>query len=88
MEQDNGGRDTDGEDTLGMVEETSRPAQAGETGTTRFGMEEGADTDGAGSGGMVQKDHVTGGSDAGADTDGAGSGGMVQDSSSGDWNDA
>lgn len=49
-----GGRDTDGEGTQGMVEEKTRPARAGETGTTRFGME-GDDTDGTGSRGMVDK---------------------------------
>jgi hypothetical protein len=39
----------------------TRPADAGETDTTRFGMlQEGADTDGEGTGGMVQKQDAGG----------------------------
>ena len=47
------GEGTDGRGSPGMVEEKNREARAGETGTTRFGME-GEDTDGAGSGGAVE----------------------------------
>ena len=45
-----GGHDTDGSGTSGTVEEQTRPARGGETGTTRFGME---DSDGGDTGGMA-----------------------------------
>ena len=41
------GEGTDGRGSPGMVEEKSRPAEAGETGTTRFGMED-DDSEGTG----------------------------------------
>jgi hypothetical protein len=49
-----GGKDSDGRDTQGMIDEKLRPAGPGETGTTRFGME-GDDTDGEGSTGVVEE---------------------------------
>jgi hypothetical protein len=42
-----------------------RPAQAGETATTRFGLDEGSDTDGAGTGGIVDKEDAGGGEPGG-----------------------
>jgi hypothetical protein len=54
-----GGSDTDGAGTLGMVAENSRVQQAGEGGTTRFGME-GDDSDGAGTRGMAHEDAADG----------------------------
>jgi hypothetical protein len=47
------GEGTDGKGSPGIVDEKTREARAGETGTTRFGMEC-EDTDGADSGGAVQ----------------------------------
>ena len=83
-----GGRDSDGAGTEGMVEEQTREQQAGEGGLTRAGMEgDDSDSDGAGSGGIRdEKEQEQAGQGAGsafgtgdgADTDGAGSGGMVQ----------
>jgi len=57
QKQDHAGQDSDGEGSQGIVEEKTREAQAGETGTTRFGME-GDDSDGAGSPGMVRPQNV------------------------------
>ena len=39
MTQQHGGHDSDGEGSQGIVEEKTREAKAGETGTTRVGME-------------------------------------------------
>ena len=66
------GRNSDGEGTTGMVEEQSRPAGAGETGTTRFGQSEGADSDGAGSGGVLHELAAGRQSDIGASSGGSG----------------
>jgi hypothetical protein len=56
-----GGRDSDGAGTTGIVEEKTREAQPGETDTTRFGMvEEGDDSDGKGTGGMVDGEDAGG----------------------------
>ena len=71
--------------------EDSRPARAGETGTTRFGQSEGSDTDGAGSPGTVDEPAIgpsvgptTHFSEhGGQDTDGAGSGGILSDEPAG-----
>jgi hypothetical protein len=54
QQKDNGPRD-------GVEELDRRPARVGETGTTRFGMEDGDDTDGKGTGGMVEKKDAGGG---------------------------
>lgn len=63
MSEQREGEGTDGEGSGAMVGKNSRPAQAGETDTTRFGMlEEGADTDGAASGAMVEKQDSDGSS--------------------------
>jgi hypothetical protein len=43
-------------------EETTRPQQAGEAGTTRFGMEDGDNTDVAATGGPVADEEEEGGS--------------------------
>ena len=40
IEQQHGGQDTDGEGSEGIIDEKTREAQAGETDTTRVGMEE------------------------------------------------
>lgn len=45
----------------------TRPARGGETGTTRVGME-GSDTDGAGTGGIVEKEDAGGDEPAGEGT--------------------
>ena len=84
-----GGRDSDGAGTEGIVEETSREQDSGTRELSRLGME-GQDTDGAGSGGILddkEQEQAGLGAEAsafgtgdGSDTDGAGSGGMVQPS--------
>ena len=75
-----GGEDSDGRGTEGIVEEKSREARPGETGTTRFGMEEGAEADGENTGGLVQNQGagaaggVTSGLQPGGTTPGGGPG--------------
>jgi hypothetical protein len=66
-----GGEDSDGAGTSGMVEETTRPARGGETGTTRVGME---DSDGADPAGPIEP--TSGGSGNGLSS-GLQPGGMV-----------
>lgn len=70
-----GGEDSDGRGTSGIVEEKTREARGGETGTTRFGMEEeGDDSDGAGTRGMVDEKNA---GDAGGLESGLQSGGTT-----------
>ena len=51
-----------------LEQSTGRPTRAGETGTTRADMDDGADTDGEGTGGMVDKKDAGGGEPAGDGT--------------------
>ena len=53
MTDQHGGSDSDGEGSQGILDEKSREARAGETGTTRVGME-GEETDAPTSHGMVR----------------------------------
>lgn len=58
----NGGKDSGGRGTSGIVDEKTREAKAGETDTTRFGFaEEGSETDRPRTGGTVDKEHLGGG---------------------------
>jgi hypothetical protein len=51
------GAGTDGRGSPGILDEGTREARAGETGTTRFGME-GSDTDGPGRGGILDEPEI------------------------------
>jgi hypothetical protein len=52
MQEGSGGREGAEEDRAGSAKENTRPQQGGEAGTTRFGMEEGDNTDVAATGGV------------------------------------